>query len=167
MKPDFWSDETIAALTPACRLFYIGLWNIADDAGWLEWRPPRIGAVLFPYEGAAERVAYIESWALELVQAGRLELFECGCACVPSLPRHQRIAGKQSFVWLEKHRAHLAPDSGKGLSAASASTGNGNGRERNGTARPLSVAELAAMRDAEDAVDRAKLAASRRLEGRS
>lgn len=33
IKPDFWKDGRIARLTPACALFFIGLWNFCDDEG--------------------------------------------------------------------------------------------------------------------------------------
>jgi hypothetical protein len=35
VKPAFWADSRLAELPERTRLFYIGLWMIADDAGWL------------------------------------------------------------------------------------------------------------------------------------
>lgn len=106
MRPEFWSDEIVAAMPDGARLFYIGLWNVADDAGWLEWRPSRIGALLYPYETAKRRETNIAAWSLRLVGKGRLVLHECGAhALIPTLPKHQRIAGKQSFVVRDAHAA--------------------------------------------------------------
>jgi hypothetical protein len=162
VRPEFWTDEAMARLPMTVRQFYIGLWNVADDAGWLVWRPAHIGAVLFPYESARRREREIASWSAQLVDAGRLRLHDCGCAEIPTLPRHQRIAGKQSFAVLETHRKHVesrvvAP---KGYQALSGSpVEERRVEERNG----ISVEELAAIRDAEDDVDRQKLAAARRL----
>ena len=113
MRPEYWSDEIVAAMTDGARLFYIGLWNVADDAGWLEWRPSRIGALLYPYESAKRRETSIANWTAQLVERGRLVIEECGCAVIPTLPKHQRIAGKQSFTVRDSHRAkHLVAPNG-------------------------------------------------------
>lgn len=106
MRPEFWTDETLAELPDAVRLCYIGLWGIADDAGWLEWRPTRIGALLYPYRSAKRREADLTAWGASLAKAGRLRLLECGCAVIPTLPRHQRISGKQSFTARDSHQRH-------------------------------------------------------------
>jgi hypothetical protein len=39
IHPGFWTDETLAALSDAAALFYIGLLNEADDSGIFEWKP--------------------------------------------------------------------------------------------------------------------------------
>lgn len=106
MRPEFWTDERMAGLSPAVRLFYIGLWNVADDLGWMEWRPARIGAVLFPYESPKRRQRDIETWATALTEAGRLVVHDCGCAQVPTLSKHQRVSGKQSFTAFDAHKGH-------------------------------------------------------------
>lgn len=31
VKPDFFTDAVVSAWPPAARLFYIGLWTVADD----------------------------------------------------------------------------------------------------------------------------------------
>lgn len=50
IKPEFFTDETIAELPFQHRLAFIGLWTQADKAGRLEDRPKRLKAVLFPYD---------------------------------------------------------------------------------------------------------------------
>lgn len=162
MRPEFWSDETMAALSPAVRLFYIGLWNIADDAGWIEWRVPRIGAVLFPYEPVKRRSRDIEAWAAALVESGRLVLYQCGCAQVPTLSRHQRVTGKQSFTALEAHGKHPSLI-GKQEPLSDSPVTLGNGTER----MSMSQADLAAYREREDAAAREKLRAHRSLTGKA
>ena len=47
VKPAFWTDARIAALPAPARLFYIGLWMVADDAGWLRWDPSQIANELY------------------------------------------------------------------------------------------------------------------------
>ena len=138
MRPEFWSDPVMGRLPYPCRLFYIGLWNVADDGGYMDWDPEGIGAVLLPYEAPAKRVRLIGDWAEQLVTARRLVILDCGCAVVPTLPKHQRITGKQSFAVRERHdRGHgkQSPLTDK-QSLLSDSPGTlGNGRERNGTER--------------------------------
>ena len=103
VRPEFWSDETLAELPDSARLFYIGLWNISDDAGWLEWSPQRIGALLYPYRPTRRRNREIEAWGKLLVADSRLRIYECGCAEIPTLPRHQRVAGKPAFTVRDRH----------------------------------------------------------------
>jgi DnaD/phage-associated family protein len=50
IKPGFFNNEHIAALSPHARLLFIGLWTLADREGRLEDRPKRIKVDLFPYE---------------------------------------------------------------------------------------------------------------------
>lgn len=161
MRPEFWSDETMAGLPPAVRLFYIGLWNIADDAGFIEWRVPRIGAMLFPYESVKRRTRDIGSWSESLVTAGRLFLWPCGCGEVPTLSRHQRVTGKQSFTVMEVHKKHQALIT-KQSSLSDSPVTLGNVTERT----PLSQEELAAYREREDEADRQKHRAIRQLAGK-
>lgn len=137
VRPEFWTDETMAALPPAVRLFYIGLWNVADDAGFMDWKPSRIGAVLFPYESTKRRERDIATWSDRLVGSGRLILMDCGCAEIPTLARHQRVTGKQSFTARESHIKH-ALLSGKRSSLSDSPVTLGNVTERNGTGDLLS-----------------------------
>ena len=133
VRPEFWSDEVVAALPDGARLFYIGLWNVADDAGWLEWRPTRIGALLYPYESAKRREVNIAAWALRLTDKGRLVIHDCGCAVIPTLPKHQRVAGKQSFTVRDLHHGKHLLATGGYLSAVDSPVEEGRGRERRGT----------------------------------
>ncbi len=162
MRPEFWSDETMAGLAPSVRLFYIGLWNIADDAGWIEWRVPRIGAVLFPYESVKRRSRDIEVWAASLIDAGRLILHSCGCAQVPTLSRHQRVTGKQSFTVMDVHKQHQVLIGKRSLLTDSPVT-VGNGTER----MTMTKEDLDAYREQEDEADRQRMRTSRQLSGKA
>jgi len=51
LKPEFFKDEDVAALTLEARLCYQGLWILADKAGRLEDRPLRLKVEIFPYDG--------------------------------------------------------------------------------------------------------------------
>lgn len=50
IKPDFFTDEDLAALSPYARLLFVGLWTLADRRGRLEERLAKIKACIFPYE---------------------------------------------------------------------------------------------------------------------
>ena len=159
IRPEFGTDETTAALAPAVRLFYIGLWNVCDDAGWMEWRPSRIGAVLFPYESPKRREREIAAWGEALTTAGRLVIHECGCAQVPTLPNHQRVAGKPSFVVRDAHSKHLVairgylPLSGSPVELSRVEVSRVS----------ISTEELLSLRDAEDDDDRQRQTIARKL----
>lgn len=108
IRPDFWQDDTLGHLPDPVRLFYIGLWGVADDAGWLEWRPAQIGAVLYPYKPSGKRQREVTQWGGVLATAGRLVLHECGCGFIPTFAKHQRAGGNPSYQYREKHRHHVA-----------------------------------------------------------
>jgi hypothetical protein len=149
VKPDFWLDEKMAALTYGARLCYIGLWCAADDAGYLEWNIHRIGAELFPHQTVKRREASIAGWGKELTDSGRLVVLECGHAVIPTLPEHQRLSGPTKRVTTIE-RKHLSGDC-PALPAHPRTSPhipdterNGigtvrNGKERNGSARARGV----------------------------
>jgi hypothetical protein len=110
VRPDFWQDDTLGHLSDAVRLFYIGLWCVADDAGWLEWKPAQIGAALYPYRSSSRRERDIDQWGDILVQAGRVVRYPCGCARIPTLTKHQRAGGNPSYQFRDKHRYHMSTD---------------------------------------------------------
>jgi hypothetical protein len=50
IDPEFWSDEEIGKWSFQARLFYIGLWNFADDTGRFKAANALLKAQIFPYE---------------------------------------------------------------------------------------------------------------------
>lgn len=50
IKPGFFQNETLGDIDPLARLFFIGLWTIADYKGCLEFRKKRIKVQLLPYD---------------------------------------------------------------------------------------------------------------------
>jgi hypothetical protein len=48
IKPDFWTDEKVVELDYADRLLFIGMWNFADDQGYLDYSLKRIKMQVFP-----------------------------------------------------------------------------------------------------------------------
>jgi len=48
IKPMFWVNEDIVALPFEYRLLFIGLWNFADDEGFMKYKPAQIKLQIFP-----------------------------------------------------------------------------------------------------------------------
>ena len=127
VRPEFFSDHVMAALSPTVRLTYIGLWCVADDAGWLVWDVPQIGAVLFPYEGAKRRERDLQVALEKLVEAKRVVLHPCNCLHIPHLIDHQKIGGTRSLVVRDKHRVHTTMDeSARNVKVSNGMVGNGS-----------------------------------------
>jgi hypothetical protein len=93
VKPEFWKDARLADLTEGARLFYIGTWQLCDDAGWMRWDVANIAAELYPFEGRALRERRVTRHSTALVSMGRLHVHDCGHAQVPKMPAHQHLAG--------------------------------------------------------------------------
>lgn len=177
IKPSWFLDKQLRRGTTAdAREFYIGLWMLADDAGYLVWDEERIAAELYPYDPERRREANVAKWAgvLERLNADEphLIVWDCGHARVPKMPGHQRIAGTQTET---VKRAHLGdpekmkrPDREACETAcsrvslqeatdvvATSSHGIGrvgNGKERNGTDAPERAPEGASGGSLKDKV---------------
>lgn len=93
IKPEFWKDARVAALPEGARLFYVGTWQLADDAGWLRWSVEEIGAELYPFDSRKMRERRVEKHGAALAAIGRLHLHDCGHAQIPKMPAHQHLAG--------------------------------------------------------------------------
>jgi hypothetical protein len=50
VKPSFFKDEELAKLPPLCRIFFQGLWSMADGIGRLEERPEYLKIEILPYD---------------------------------------------------------------------------------------------------------------------
>lgn len=53
LKPEFWANDELAELSMGTRLFYMGLWNFADDNGVFEWREKKLKVQIFPYDSVS------------------------------------------------------------------------------------------------------------------
>lgn len=130
VKPDFWTDELMAALPDAVRLFYVATWQLADDSGWLEWNIPEIGLRLYGYSARGRRERWVRDRGLVLVGVGRLVIHECGHAYVPKLMEHQRVGGRPVYTIRDAHArdcARLRADAPNGIGMV------GKGTERKGS----------------------------------
>lgn len=89
IKPDFWTDEKIGELSFETRLFFIALWNIADDCGNFANKPKQLKIQCLPYDTVdiAELLAELEK--LELITkyiVNKLEYFH-----INNFLKHQKI----------------------------------------------------------------------------
>lgn len=116
IKGDWWLDKELQMrLTADQREFYVGLWQVADDAGYMEWDPVRIGAALYPFRTPARRERQIEEWSEVLrnlsPESPHLVVLPCGHARVPKMPGHQRLGteSKQVKTVLRRHQECLIP----------------------------------------------------------
>lgn len=73
VKPDFWRSEVVASLAFEVQLFFIGLWNVADDHGRFRAHRALLRGELFPYH--EDQPLPIETWLLQLEQAGLITLY--------------------------------------------------------------------------------------------
>lgn len=133
IKPGWWLDKDLRkGLSAEAREFYIGLWMLADDDGWLVWDIARIAAELYPYDSVKHREARVQAWA-ERLQAlcptdPHLVVYECGHGRVPKLADHQKSGGRPVFTTREAHRTDCARVAQEVMWGRER-----NGRERNGS----------------------------------
>lgn len=105
IKPEFFRDREMAALSADQREFYIGLWLEADDSGFFRWDVPQIAADLYPFRGVATRERQCVRWGDMLAGMGKIERFGCGHAWLPTFTRHQHFSGatKQVHTFRNEH----------------------------------------------------------------
>lgn len=98
VKPEFWVDEKVVELSPWARLLFIGMWNFADDQGYVDYSPKRIRMQVFPGD-----MVDVETLIGELTTAGVVRAYESPVGPVLHVinwTRHQRIdkPGKPRFA---------------------------------------------------------------------
>lgn len=70
IKPSFFQNEDLGELSPIDRLFFIGLWTVADYKGCVEFRPKRLKVQLLPYDECDS-----EQLARNLEKSGHVTLY--------------------------------------------------------------------------------------------
>lgn len=73
IKPSFFTNDELADIEPLGRLFFIGLWTIADYQGNIEWRERRLKAQLLPYDNCD-----IKEIAINLDKSGFIRFYSDG-----------------------------------------------------------------------------------------
>ncbi len=143
VKPAFFQDARLSELSDSVRLFYIGLWLLADDAGWFKADVPEIGIALYGYRGRGPRERTVTAGLEALSEAQRIVVKPCGHGFIPTMADHQRLGGETKRVYTIKRehddcpRIPATPRVSPQTPATEQGTGNveRNGQERNGTPR--------------------------------
>lgn len=102
---EYWTDSDLfTKLDAETREFYVGLWMLADDDGWLPRDIPGIGAAVYQYMDRAPRERLVAEKLLRLQRMGKVRSFRC-CLFLPSVSHYPR-AGKKTTIHHADHRMH-------------------------------------------------------------
>lgn len=75
INPEFFTDgELVEGLDVGGRLFYIGLWCVADDSGVFEWSPLTLKMKIFPGDDISRTC--LENYLTRLEEMGKVRRFE-------------------------------------------------------------------------------------------
>lgn len=75
VKPEFWTDRSLARrLSMQARLFYIALWNFADEHARVNGDPLYLRGQIFPYDDVS--IDFIEDLIRQLSDAGKAVCYE-------------------------------------------------------------------------------------------
>lgn len=105
IKPEFFLSEKVASTSFASRLFFQGLWTIADRDGRFRWQPKRLKAQIFPYDDLE-----LYPMAEELVEARLIRFYEDSDGCyafIPGFHEHQRPHPKEPHSVLPPYPSGL------------------------------------------------------------
>jgi hypothetical protein len=135
IKPELWSDALTGEWDARRTLFYVGLWQVADDSGRLRLDPRLVRAELDPFDtkfGGAKGVADLLE---ELVRGGRLLVYEADghrLALLANFAAHQ-VINKPTKSRLPPPPEGLREDSGRTPGSLLPKAGvEGKGREGKG-----------------------------------
>ena len=96
VKPEFWVDEKVVDLSPWARLLFIGMWNFADDQGYIDFKPRRIKMQILPGDDVD-----VDALIAELIGSGRIKPYASPVGLVLHIVNwhHQRVdkPGKPRF----------------------------------------------------------------------
>lgn len=92
IKPEFWTDEKIVRLPFEARLLFIGIWNFADDDGFIRDEPDRIRLQIFPADASVDVDGMLDLlFSAELLEKVSLKDGEYAFR-VTGFKRHQSIS---------------------------------------------------------------------------
>lgn len=102
---EYWADSDLfLKLDAESREFYVGLWMLADDDGWLPRDVPGIAAAVYQYLDRGPRERLVTEKLTRLSRMGKVQSFRC-CLFLPSVSRYPR-AGKKSTLHHDDHQIH-------------------------------------------------------------
>lgn len=107
LKPEFFTDEELAELSPLHRLLFAGLWTVADRDGRLEDRPKMLKAVLLPWDACDIDRLLEDLHEAEFIQ--RYEVDGKRCIHIPEFPKHQKPHPKERSFGLPEPVSRETP----------------------------------------------------------
>ena len=130
IKPGFFKNEDLGELTPVVRLFFIGLWCVADREGRFEDRPRRLWAEIMPYDHYEGEAAMEQLAARGFVV--RYEVDGMRCAQIVNFLKHQTPHCKEAPSIIP---GPSAESTGKGCDEHRESTGKGGDEHQESTVK--------------------------------
>ena len=132
IKPEFFTSESVCAVSPLARLLFVGLWCEADREGRMTWKPRTYKIRYLPVDQAD-----IEELSSELIAEDMIRLYEIEgevFCFIPGFTRHQVINNRETKSALpefdENSRVHHASTRVKAEGRK-----EGKGKERKGKER--------------------------------
>lgn len=102
VKPDFWIDEKTGQLSSDAKCLFIGLLNLADDYGVVEYSPVEWRAKIFPY-ASHTTPGVVEQWLVE-------EILPSGIAILFSYANDNNVVRRYLFLTnFDKHQVINKP----------------------------------------------------------
>lgn len=89
IKEAFWTDDLLVQCSFAARLFFIGLWQFADDDGVFEWRPLTLKLKVFPHDLVDVAVLLDELLCRQLI--ARFDFDGKMFGIVRNFAKHQKV----------------------------------------------------------------------------
>ena len=150
IKPDFWRDESLAAISPEACLLAIGLLNHCDDEGYFNANPKLVESDIFPLRELSKTTPVLIQ---ELCMIGYLELFqgEDGKTYghIKNFEKHQVINKKTPSKI--KHLCDLPYDyHTTTVQVPSGKEGNGSGKEKEKKATSVATPDGVSIQTWED-----------------
>lgn len=75
VKPEFWTDEKTGPMSGQAKCLFLGLLNLADDYGVVEYRPGEWKVKIFPYDSNTTPVVVEKILGDELLPSSAVEVF--------------------------------------------------------------------------------------------
>jgi len=128
IKPTFFLDSDMSSLSPLARIFFIGLWCLADREGRLKDKPRELGVQLIPYDiPKADPEALLNELAPRFVV--RYQVEGKGYIYIRGFQKHQRPANSEPASDLPEPPSDILATN---LFVASSTGDEQKGQERKG-----------------------------------
>jgi hypothetical protein len=127
VKPEFFTSESVLAVSPLARLFFIGLWCEADRDGRLKWKPKTLKFRYLPGDSVNIEKLCLELESEKMIITYTIDVVDY-CE-IPSFTSHQVINNR------EKESILPSRDSDASTTRESGRKEGKEGKERKGTTR--------------------------------